>query len=84
MRDIASRVYRTVHRVYDLLAPGLFVVMVASLFIGHRFTHDLFRYVMEPLGGFIIVRWAGRHAWRLYQSGTGLRSFLPRKAPWAP
>ncbi len=38
-----------------------------------------FRYVMAPLGGFIILRWTGRHAWRLYRSAPGLRGFLPRE-----
>jgi len=77
MRDIAITAYDVGNKVYDLVVLPLFVVMVASVviafFVGDGFGHDLFRYVLQPLGMFVIVRWVGRWAWRRYHAARASR-----------
>jgi hypothetical protein len=84
MREMAATVYDAANRVYDLLVIPLGVALVASLFLDGWFERDLFTYVVQPLGVFLILRWIARQAWGRYRSAHGLRGFVPRKAPWAP
>jgi hypothetical protein len=84
MREIAARVYDAANRVYDLVVISLLPAFVASVFLDGWFERDLFTYVVQPLGVFLILRFIARRAWGRYRSAHGLRGFVPRKAPWAP
>jgi hypothetical protein len=84
MRGTAIKLYDVANKAYALAALPVFAALVASAFLPHEFGHNLFRYVIQPLGAFVVLRWIGRWGWRRYQAASGLRGFAPRKAPWTP
>ena len=84
MRDRAIKAPEMANKAYDIAALPVFLAMVASVFLPHEFGHNLFRYVIQPLGAFVVLRWVAHWGWRRYQSAPRLRGFMPHKAPWAP
>ena len=84
MRDIVTKVYHVANKAYDLAALPIFVALVASAFVGDGFAHDLFRYVIQPVGVFVVLRWVVRWGWRRYEAAPGFHGFVPHKTPWAP